>query len=419
MNDDEEGEPPLLHAFGGYGIELEYMLVDRSTLAVKPLADRLLHAAAGQPSNDVDRGLLGWSNELVLHVIEIKNQRPIASLSLLPEAFLDEVQYINGMLEKYDAQLMPTAMHPWMDPKRETRLWPHDNDAIYKAYARIFDSQSHGWANLQSMHINLPFADDREFARLHAAARLVLPILPALAASSPIANGAPTGWADYRMRVYCDNAEGFPAITGMVVPETITSRAAYESRILEPMYQAIAPQDPDGVLQHEWLNSRGAIARFDRNAIEIRVIDTQESPRVDLAIAAAARSAIRSLYRAEHSTLEAQQEMPTAALAKILQDCIREAERAVITDANYLRLLGFPGNACDARELWWHLVERMQKDTAAQDPFWREPLRNILDHGPLARRILAAAGNAPSRGAIEAVYRELCGCLQEGRMFLP
>ena len=40
------------------------------------------------------------------------------------------------------------------------------------------------------------------------------------------------------------------------------------------MYRQIAPLDPDHVVQYEWLNSRGAIARFDRNAIEIRVIDT-------------------------------------------------------------------------------------------------------------------------------------------------
>ena len=46
----------------------------------------------------------------------------------------------------------------------------------------------------------------------------------------------------------------------------------------------IAPLDPDGTLQHEWLNSRGAIARFDRNAIEIRVLDIQECPVADLAI---------------------------------------------------------------------------------------------------------------------------------------
>ena len=52
------------------------------------------------------------------------------------------------------------------------------------------------------------------------------------------------------------------------------------------MFADIAPYDPAGVLQHEFLNSRGAIARFDRSAIEIRVLDVQECPQADTAIAA-------------------------------------------------------------------------------------------------------------------------------------
>jgi carboxylate-amine ligase len=305
----------LLHAFSGYGIELEYMIVDREHLSVVPIADRLLKLAAGTDCAEVNRGILGWSNEFVLHVIEIKNLRPTASLRMLPEAFQDEVQYANRMLEPLGACLMPTAMHPWMDPHTETRLWPHDNNAIYDAYDRVFDSKGHGWANLQSMHVNLPFANDGEFARLHAAVRLVLPILPALAASSPIADQRDMQCADYRMRVYCGNSEQLPSIAGMVVPESVSSRAEYEETILAPMYRDIAPFDAEGVLQHEWLNSRGAIARFDRNAIEIRVIDTQECPRADLAIAAAANFVIKMLYRGEQSTLAAQQAISTSITA--------------------------------------------------------------------------------------------------------
>lgn len=409
-----------LPAFGGYGIELEYMLVARDRLSVLPVADRLLldeavgHAAAGA---DESR-LLDWSNELVLHVIEIKNPRPVAALTLLPDAFQAEVRQINRLLEPLGARLMPGAMHPWMDPKTETRLWPHDNHAIYRTYDRIFDTRSHGWANLQSMHINLPFADDAEFARLHAAIRLVLPVLPALAASSPVADGRITGWADYRMHVYCGNAQAMPSIAGMVVPETVTGRAAYEQRILAPMYRAVAPHDPEQVLRHEWLNSRGAIARFDRNAIEIRVVDTQECPQADLAVAAAACASVRMLYDGAQAPLVEQQEMPTAALAAILQGCIRDAEQSVIDNGDYLRLLDYPGQRCSAGELWQFLVGCSSE--LDSEP-WRAPLQAILAHGPLARRILRAlggdCGECP-RPRLEAVYRQLCDCLHEGRMFI-
>lgn len=410
MNADEEPpeRSPVLHAFGGYGIELEFMIVKQDTLSVLPIADRLLRDAPGE------HALLDWSNELVLHVIEIKNPRPVASLSLLPEAFHAEIMQINRLLEMHNARLMPGAMHPWMDPKTETQLWPHDNHAIYRTYDRIFDSKSHGWANLQSMHINLPFASDEEFARLHAAVRLILPILPALAASSPIADGRNTGYADYRMQVYCDNAQTIPSIAGMVIPETITSHAAYEQHILAPMYRDIAPHDPDKVLRQEWLNSRGAIARFDRNAIEIRVIDTQECPRADLAIAAATTSAVEMLYSGQTAVLVEQQEMTTKALAAILHDCIRNGELTVLDNATYLRLLGFPSQRCTAQELWQYLVERMPEDDAR---LWRAPLQTILRQGPLARRILRAIDEEYSHAKLHAVYRQLCECLHEGRMF--
>jgi glutamate---cysteine ligase / carboxylate-amine ligase len=415
MNDADRR--PALHAFKGFGIELEYMIVDRDTLSVSAIADRLLRNEPGSTGNDVRRGLLGWSNELVLHVIEVKNLRPIATLSMLPEAFHDEVQHINKRLAQHNARLMPSAMHPWMNPLTDTQLWPHDNNAIYDAYDRIFDSKSHGWANLQSMHINLPFSGDEEFARLHAAVRLVLPILPALAASSPVADAEVKGWADYRMRVYWDNATQIPSISGKVVPETITSQEAYQQRILAPMYRDIAPLDPEGVLQEEWLNSRGAIARFDRSAIEIRVVDTQECPRADIAVAAAACSVVRALYRERRAPLVEQQEMSTAALAGILEACIRDGENTVIDHAAYLRLLGYPESRCKAGELWRWLVDAMYQDDPLHMAIWNEPLQHILNQGTLSSRILRATGAAPSRARLKAVYAALCDCLEQNRMF--
>jgi gamma-glutamyl:cysteine ligase YbdK (ATP-grasp superfamily) len=404
---------PTLPAFSGYGIELEYMIVDRHTLAVMPIADTLLHAAAG--GNDVDRGRFGWSNELVLHLVEIKNPRPDPALEPLAAGFQAEVEAINRLLHPLGARLMPGGMHPWMAPASETRLWPHDLAPIYQAYDRIFDCRQHGQANLQSMHVNLPFADDDEFARLHAAVRLLLPILPAIAASSPIADGSSSGYLDTRMEAYRTAVQRVPSAIGQVIPDTANSRVEYSDRVLAPLYRDIAPLDPQGVLQHEWLNARGAIPRFERNAIEIRVIDMQECPQADLAIAAAATAVVRALYAARWSSLALQQAIGTDALAKILFACIRDAEQAVIDDVGYLRLLGFPDRNCQAGELWRHLV-----DTAAPDPSgpWHEPLRVMLEQGPLARRLLRAVGPACAKTRLQLVYRILCDCLETGRMFV-
>lgn len=406
---------PALHAFAGYGIELEYMIVDRQTLSVMPIADSLLRAAAGESASEVGRGRFGWSNEIVLHLVELKNARPDPALEPLAAGFQAEVNSINRLLQPLGARLMPGAMHPWMNPAAETRLWPHDDAPIYQAYDRIFGCKKHGQANLQSMQLNLPFADDGEFARLHAAVRLLLPILPSLAASSPIADGRPSGFLDTRMEAYRAAVSRVPSVIGQVIPNTASSRAGYEGRILAPMYRDIAPLDQEGVLQHEWLNARGAIPRFDRNAIEIRVIDVQECPQADLAIAAAAAAVIRALYDARWSPLATQQAIGTDALAKILHVCTRDAEHAVIGDAGYLQLLGFPERHCRAGELWRHLIETTSLDRSAH---WREPLRVILEHGPLARRILRALGPAYGQAHLHEVYRALCDCLEAGRMFV-
>lgn len=402
-----------LSAFCGYGIELEYMIVDRDTLSVLPIADKLLLNS----SHAHESRRFPWSNELTLHLIEIKNAAPEPRLDGIAAGFQAEIGRINTRLAEFGARLMPGAMHPWMDPAAETRLWPHHDALIYRTYDRIFGCNSHGWANIQSMHLNLPFADDAEFARLHAAVRLLLPVLPALAASSPVADGRARAELDFRMQCYRFHPARLPSLMGRLIPDNASSRAEYQAAVLAPMYREIAALDPEGVMRHEWLNTRGAIARFDRNALEMRVIDLQECPQADLAIAALTSAVARGLYAGRWSHLEAQRRIDTGVLADILLACIRDADRAVIDNAEYLGLLGLPRKRCAAHELWRHLLAE-----CAADPLLSQvstvPLATILSRGPLARRILRALGEGFERPRLQGVYRELCDCLAEGRLFL-
>ena len=388
------------------------MIVDRDSLAVRPIADRLLNVLADTPGPDAGaaKAAVEWSNELVRHVVEVKNPLPVRDLASLPARFHDEIRDANRVLARENARLMPTAMHPWMNPRRETWLW---DGGIYRSYDRIYDCRGHGWANLQSMHINLPFGDDGELARLHAAIRLVLPLLPALAASSPIADGAPTGLLDSRLDAYRRICAITPHVTGSVIPETVETQAEYEAKILRPMYAQIAPHDPEGVLQHEWLNSRGAIARFDRRAIEIRVVDVQECPQADVAIAAATSAVIRSLYDARYAPLDEQQAIATEVLYDVLLASIRDADDAVIDDVDYLHALGMPTSRCVARDVWRSLLA----DAGSAHAWWHPAIDVILQNGPLARRILRATGSRPDRDRLRVTYRALCQCLEDGRMF--
>lgn len=401
-----------LSLFEGFGVELEYMIVDRETLAVKPIADELLKAVAGEYVGDVDRDDISWSNELVLHVIELKTNGPAPELDGLAAKFQANVGDINGLLRPMGAMLLPTAAHPFMDPMRETRLWPHDYNTVYEAYNRIFDCRGHGWSNLQSTHINLPFANDEEFGRLHAAIRLVLPLLPALAASSPIVDGKLAADADARLRFYLQNSIKIPSITGGGIPEQVFTEADYRRDIFERTYRDISSYDPDSILRDEFLNSRGAIARFSRGAIEIRLLDIQEHPGADLAVVQLVVEAVRELVSEIWCSYEGQKKWHQNDLRPIFLDCIAQGDEALIRNVDYLRLF-----AADdlverpAIQVWQRIAERVGL------PLAESPLGVILSEGNLSTRIVHATGDEPTQATIEAVYRKLAQCLVEGRSF--
>jgi len=107
-------------------------------------------------------------------------------------------------------------------------------------------------SNVQSMHINLPFYDDLEFEKLHAAVRLILPILPALSASSPILDGKNTGFKDARMKMYLTNQQQIPEMTGKVIPEQVFTQHDYQIKIFDPINTAIAPYDKENILEHHF-----------------------------------------------------------------------------------------------------------------------------------------------------------------------
>jgi gamma-glutamyl:cysteine ligase YbdK (ATP-grasp superfamily) len=402
-----------LGLFDAYGIELEYMIVDAETLDVRPVADALFRAVCGEEVADYEPdgpdGPIAWSNELALHVIELKTARPRPSLVGLESDFQDHVGRINALVAPMGCRLLPTGMHPWMDPIREMRLWPHENTEIYRAYDRIFGCRGHGWANLQSTHINLPFADDAEFGRLHAAVRAVIPLIPALAASSPIIEGSLTGSADHRMEVYRTNSVRVPLMAGLVVPEPVYTRAEYEKEVLGRLYDQLAPLDPEGVLRHEFANARGGMARFDRGAIEIRVMDIQECPAADLRLIRLICDVVRALTEERWCDQATLRRLSTESLHAVLLDCTRQAEDAVLRDADLLGVFGTPSSPVRAGDLWRSLAAELRPSDSA--------LAEQLGLGTLSARIQRSVGSQPDRPALRAVYREIAGCLAVGRMF--
>jgi gamma-glutamyl:cysteine ligase YbdK (ATP-grasp superfamily) len=406
-----------LGLFAAYGVEVEYMLVDAETLDVVPGADELLEAAAGEHTDEFENGPIAWNNELALHVIEFKCNGPRPSLAGLAEDFAANVKLANDKLDRSGRRLMPTAMHPWMDPA-DVKLWPHGTREIYDTFDRIFGCKGHGWANLQSMQINLPFAGDEQFGRLHAAIRFLLPILPGLAASSPIVDGLPNGILDNRLVVYRGNCAKIPSVTGEVVPEPIGSIGEYHERLLEGIYRDLEPHDPERVLRHEWVNARGAIARFDRMAIEIRVLDVQETPFMDVAYAALIVEVLKLLLEERWADRKSLDRWHEKELGKLLELAERRGEDAGVNERRYLRAFGFRGGSTNLMGLWEHLVEQASS-RGSLDVATGRRLEHYLRHGTLATRIAKAVGLLPTHAKIERVYAELCEALASGESFAP
>ena len=410
--------PQPLSLFSAFGIELEYMLVDAQSLDICPIADRVLQFEAGAIVSDVEFDDISWSNELVLHVLELKTSSPAPSLASIAQQMQSHVGRVNELAGPLGARLMPTAMHPWMDPLREMQLWPHDYSPVYECFNRIFDCRGHGWANLQSMHINLPFAGDEEFGQLHAAVRLVLPLLPALAASSPLMEGRLTGQLDSRLETYRLNSRKIPSIAGRVIPERAFTQAEYQSLIFDPMFSDIAPHDPEGILQDEFLNARGAIARFSRGSIEIRVIDVQECPAADLAIARVVVDVLKRLVAESWTPADEQQSIEIEPLETVFLDAIVRGEQAVIRDRRFLAQFGIAGEEeLSLGELWQYLAAHPDDEGLRHGGEAYEPLQTILNAGPLARRLSEHLGPSPDRTTLHRVYGELCDCLRDGEQW--
>ncbi|MBN2341874.1 MAG: glutamate--cysteine ligase [Deltaproteobacteria bacterium] len=396
------------HLFEAYGLELEYMIVNRNTFDVMPISDWLLSQVGEPGAREVEQGSVAWSNELAMHVIELKGNGPVSHLSTLTNPLKDNIKKMNQLLGEKNACLMGSAVHPWMNPDTDTALWLFEDAPIYAALDKTFGCRGHGWFNLQSAHLNLPFANDEEFAKLHAAIRIILPIIPAIAAASPYLDAKDTGVADARLLTYAEHCNRLPEAIGDVIPEPVDNQQQYEDIILSPLYAALKKREPEGVLQYEWSNARGAIARFDRNTIEVRLIDVQEHPGMDMGVVGAVSAAVQLLSDDRRFDWAALNAVPTKTLKGILDDTIRQGEHTLIQRGAYLGAVCDTTSPCTAKEVWQCLLERC--------PFFAGPPRQaaewVVAHGTLASRMRNFVKNTGDEN-LKKLAGALCASLEK------
>lgn len=402
------------HLFDVAGVELEYMIVNRDNLKIMPVADELFFKKTGTYSSDYYNGKIDWSNELVNHLIELKTHSPEPFLNGIDQLFTGSISEINSLLAEMNAMLLPTASHPFMEPVKETVIWPHEYNEIYSVYDRIFDCRAHGWANLQCVHLNLPFIGDKEFSKLHTAIRILLPLIPALAASSPLREGKLTGWLDSRMESYLNHQRKMPSLMGYLIPEAVFSEEEYYDRIFDPIIKDIAPYDHKKIMEHHFLNSRGAIARFDRGAIEIRVTDIQECPASDIAISSVIIGALKEIVSEKWAKVKDQGSIDEKELLLIFKSVIKDGRNTIIENPYYLRLFGI-SKKITAGEIWWNIFLQVEGRIEKKN---KEIVELILTKGSLAERIIRKINGNISSETIVNIYKELSKCLVENRIFI-
>lgn len=406
----------MLSLFQAFGIELEYMVVDRDTKKILPIAESVLLDQAGQTTQEISIGDIDISNELATHVLEFKTSKPSSDLAKFLRDLRFAIHEMNDRLAAHNAMLAPGGVHPTMDPKNEGKVWSKGDRAIYAAYDRIFNCHGHGWFNLQSCHLNLPFANEEEFGRLHAAVILVLPFLSALSASSPYLESKKSEYLDTRLCVYAENQKKIPQIIGSIVPEPVFTFDDYKNKILRPTYKAISPLDSKGLLQHEWLNSRGAIARFDRNAIEIRVLDTQENPAHDVAICSLVIATLETLCAFDRNDIinAASFYTPEQRKAQFMA-VAKDGYEATLELRDLPSLFALSKDAESVGELWFHILDMLRGSPRLAGHI--ETLEFILQEGNLAERMISRNGAEPTDTQLSDTVGSLADCLQNGSQF--
>ncbi|HYW13146.1 MAG TPA: glutamate-cysteine ligase family protein [Longimicrobium sp.] len=396
------------------GMELEYPTVDRD-LNVVSLVEPAFRVLAGRGTSDVDLGAVGFSNEIADHVFEIKTQAPVRSLAEAEAALAEGIQRFSAVLHaEFGGRLLPTGMHPWFDP-RKGKLWTRSGLRIYTTYARLFDVRTHGWMNVHASHLNLPMGREVDAIAMHTAAALLIPYLPALAASTPMYDGELQPAADGRLAWILEHQARIPESCGELVPEYVEGFGDYRKRILAPMYRALDRLPDTGAIRHEFFNTRGAILRFARRAMEIRVLDTQECVKMDVAVAVFVRSALKHLTQ---RIAAGRVELPDhAVLVEDFRACIAAGSTARVR-APHLDVERDGDGTADVKEVLRHLLSGARKSVRKDEAGYLDLAARMVEAGTLSERIraaLAPVANADDETFTEAarrIYIELIDCLE-------
>jgi len=389
------------------GPEHEFSVIDEK-LAPLPIVDKVIRDIRGRVVNCTSLGACSFGKELQAHVAEFKANRPFSSPEVFEETVQSTVETVLSILDKqYDARLLGSGMHPLLR-LTDAKIWSHRDSGLYAALSKIFNLKQHGWLNIQSFQLNLPYRDEVDAVRLYNALANVLPYLPALAASSPIYESKIGDHVDNRLRFYLANQSEVPSITGDFIPKYVSSFEEYRKSTVQQYSEDLTRlKAPKCLLNKEWLNSRGAVIRPSRKAIEIRILDEQESVRSDVALSCYIRATLRGIL--------ADSEYPYLTHETLVHDFKQVVVKGLGAQVQHPK-------GRTAQQVCRYLLGVASKNATREEKRYLPIINQRIESGNLSnmilKRVTTKAQKTDFDEAIIGVYSKLADCLEKNHVYV-
>jgi gamma-glutamyl:cysteine ligase YbdK (ATP-grasp superfamily) len=205
------------------------------------------------------------------------------------------------------------------------------------------------------------------------------------------------------------NQTEVPSITGDIVPEYVSSFEEYEKTTIRQYSEDLAKANaPRCLLNKEWLNSRGAVIRHDRKAIEIRIMDEQECVKSDVALSCFIRAALRGIWQQE----EEFEYQPHDILVKNLHAVIRDGLDAFVQHSK----------GSTARQVCNYLHRIAEENASSEEKKYLGIIKQRIENGNLSDFILKEVTKKVLKTNLEeavlTVYSSLAKCLENNKVYI-
>lgn len=389
------------------GPEHEFSVVDDNLRAMS-IVDTIMKDLHGRIVNAVEYPKYVVGKELQSHVLELKSKKPFHSPTDFEETMQESLLTVLDFIKsRYGASLLGTGMHPLLRIP-EANIWSHRHRAIYRAYEKIFNLRQHGWLNIQAFQLNLPYGGRKRGPTFHNIMANIVPYIPAITAASPIYEEKFGDYVDNRLYFYRNNQNEIPSLVGDVIPDYVSTTEEYVETVIGRYSNELARANAEKCITNvEWINSRGIVFRFDRHAIEIRLIDEQECIRSDVAISCLVRAAMRGLLREENQA----QLLPHELLVKDFNSVVKRGLDAKVQHPK----------GPTSRDVCRYLLELASNNALDEEKAYLVTVRRRIEEGNLsetiAKNVKRKSQKAGIHEAIVTTYLDLVRSLEENKPY--